>query len=116
MRPLRPALALCLALLLAVTSVSLAVARGQAPPAGEIVICTGLGLQSVAVDAQGRPVSRPHICPDGVAAIAALALPFPALELLAPERRAVLRLRRGLVCEGRDAPPVRSRGPPDPAA
>ncbi|WP_083217568.1 hypothetical protein [Thioclava sp. SK-1] len=50
--------------LLAVTSLQMAVARGQARVAGQIVLCTGTGVTTVHVDAQGQPIDRPQICPD----------------------------------------------------
>lgn len=61
----RPLLALCLALILALTSQSMAVARGMAAATGQMVICTGSGVTAVYVDAQGQPTGAPHICPDG---------------------------------------------------
>ncbi|MBN2905770.1 MAG: hypothetical protein JXJ18_03570 [Rhodobacteraceae bacterium] len=112
MRFLRSFVGAGLALLLVFTSVSLAAARGQPLPAGQIVICTGMGLQTVAVDAQGKPVGAAHVCPDGLAAIVALGLAPPVLPeraLGAGEPLAPLwaDLRPGL------APPrARSRGPP----
>lgn len=62
---------LCLCLLTALTSVSLAVARGAPQPVDRIVLCTGSGALSVAVDARGRPVGPPHHCPDCILAFCA---------------------------------------------
>lgn len=56
-----PVLALCL--LMAITSQTMAVARGSAT-VGWMVICTGTGPLQVAIDAEGNPVDTPHICPD----------------------------------------------------
>ena len=56
--------ALGLCLFLALTSQSMAVARGAAQPVGHVVLCTGTGPVSVAVDATGQPTGTPHICPD----------------------------------------------------
>ncbi len=53
-----------LTLLLAVTSLHMAVARGQATAVGEMVLCIGGGVVSVPVDAQGNPTGPAHICPD----------------------------------------------------
>ncbi len=61
---LRSLTALGLCLFLALTSQSMAVARGAAQPVGHIVLCTGTGPVSVAVDATGQPTGTPHICPD----------------------------------------------------
>ncbi|TCM84602.1 hypothetical protein [Rhodovulum steppense] len=112
MRQIRPLLALGLALGLVLASLGLASARGQPGPVGTLVICTGMGLQAIAVDAQGNPVGPPHICPDGLAALAALMLPA-----LAPPARPLQpgATRLPLVAamaEGRDSPQPRSRGPP----
>ncbi|WP_152464279.1 hypothetical protein [Sulfitobacter sp. THAF37] len=53
-----------LALMLALTSQSMAVARGSAAATGQLVLCTGTGPLAVYVDAQGNPTGAPHICPD----------------------------------------------------
>lgn len=112
MTALRPFLALCLSLALALTSLSLAVARGQGAASGEIVICTGFGLQTIAVDAQGNPTGPAHVCPDGVAALASLAVLPPVL----PARPAAARLRRSRhrapVRRGRAPVAARARAPP----
>lgn len=77
-----------LCLLLALTGQSLAVARGAAQPVGEIVLCTGTGPVSVAVDAEGQPVATPHLCPDCLPGFAAVLDAPPALDAWrAPERR-----------------------------
>lgn len=55
---------LTLALVLALTSQSMAVARGAAPATGQMVLCTGAGTVMVYTDAEGQPTSAPHICPD----------------------------------------------------
>jgi len=60
----RSSLALLLAVILAVTSVSAAFARGQADPAGTMVLCRGLVTVTVVVDANGQPIGIPHLCPD----------------------------------------------------
>ena len=64
MTPLRPILALCLCALLALTSQTMAVARGALAPAGTMVLCTGTGPVTVLVDADGKPTGAVHICPD----------------------------------------------------
>lgn len=63
---MRSALGCFLVVVLAVTSLSGAVARGQADAAGTMVICRGLTVVTVPVDAQGQPVEISHICPDAV--------------------------------------------------
>lgn len=60
----RPFIALSLALIIALTSGAMAVARGQTTAAGSIVLCTGTGPLTVQVDADGQPIGPVHICPD----------------------------------------------------
>ena len=72
-----PLIGLFLAPCLALTSVSLAVARVQAPMAGWAELCGTAG--TTAVDADGRPLGPVHLCPDCIAAfaVADLATPLP---------------------------------------
>ena len=63
-RALTLAPTLVLAAVLALTSVTSAMARGQAPSMGLAVICTGMGEVMVALDAQGNPTSAIHPCPE----------------------------------------------------
>lgn len=60
----RTYLAVFCALLLVVTSHSMAQARGMTDADGQMVICTGTGPITVLVDAEGQPVERGHVCPD----------------------------------------------------
>lgn len=54
-----------MALVMVLTSHSMAEARGMmASASGEMVICTGSGPVTVTMDADGQPMSAPHICPD----------------------------------------------------
>jgi hypothetical protein len=64
MKPLRPILALCLCALMALTSQTMAVARGAPASAGTMVLCTGTEPVTVLVDAEGKPTGAVHICPD----------------------------------------------------
>lgn len=71
-----------LAVVLAVTGLSVAHARGQASPAGSMVICQGLTVVTVLVDGEGQPVDQPHVCPDAALALflqAGIEQPFSAL-------------------------------------
>ncbi|SLN30984.1 hypothetical protein ROG8370_01223 [Roseovarius gaetbuli] len=79
MTPFRPILALCLCALLALTSQTMAVARGAPAPAGTMVLCTGTGPVTVLVDSEGTPTGAVHICPD-----CALGL-FHAIATAAPD-------------------------------
>lgn len=68
-------LTLFLVLSLGLSTIGFGVARGQAPVAGEQVICTGLGAVTVAVDAGGNPVRSHGLCPDNAALFFAALLP-----------------------------------------
>jgi hypothetical protein len=58
-------LTLTLALLIAVTSQQMAMARGMARDAsGQVILCTSQGVMTVTLDAQGEPMGPVHICPD----------------------------------------------------
>lgn len=63
-RSLRSYLALALVAVMALTSHSMASARGAAGVAGQIELCTGTGPVTVYVDENGEPIGPPHICPD----------------------------------------------------
>ncbi|MDJ0825661.1 MAG: hypothetical protein QNJ16_09170 [Rhodobacter sp.] len=64
MARLNSILGICLALIVALTSSAMAVARGHGTAAGSIVICSGAGVVTLQVDANGDPVGPAHICPD----------------------------------------------------
>ncbi len=78
MTSIRSFFTVTLALLVALTSQQLAVARGQPHAAGQVEICSGDGVIVVAIDKDGNPVGPAHICPDvALAFMAALDLPPP---------------------------------------
>lgn len=60
---IKPFAALMLALVLICTSITMAVARGQAEGGMVVTLCSTEGAQTVVVDAQGNPVPAAHICP-----------------------------------------------------
>lgn len=74
----RPFLGLTLALLVALTSQHAALARGQSAATGELVICTGTGLITVHLDAEGNPTVPAHFCPDCTKALATALIPAQA--------------------------------------
>ena len=77
-RLLRPFSAVLLILALAVGSVSMAVARGHAAAAAggsTIVICSGYGVMTITLDAEGNPTGPVMPCPDCLAGLALAALP-----------------------------------------
>ena len=55
---------LLLVLSLGLSTVGFGIARGQAPIAGEMVICTGQGMVTLSVDAEGNPIETHTLCPD----------------------------------------------------
>lgn len=71
--------AVLLALLMAVTSVTMAVARGQDRMGDAVEICASFGTSIVMLDANGQPLKSRHPCPDcltGVTALDLQGLPF----------------------------------------
>lgn len=108
-----PTLRLCLALVLALTSVQMTVARGQGGSiAAWVEICAGAEVTTIALDPGGKP-APPHVpCPDCIIA-AAVVLP-PVLQMALP------RLLATRVARSADAPRTWSgpsltpaaRGPP----
>lgn len=112
----RAILSIFLSLLLAVTSATFAVARGQSAAvlAGvtEMVICSNGAAVSVLVDSAGNPVEPHHHCPD---CLVALDLPRPAGP--APQAAPVL-FAQALPQPAAEVGPVRlvlaaaPRGPP----
>ncbi|MEM9968882.1 MAG: hypothetical protein AAF755_12395 [Pseudomonadota bacterium] len=42
----------------------MAVARGASAAVDSVTLCTGNGIMTVYVDAEGQPTPLPHICPD----------------------------------------------------
>ena len=70
--PIRTALLSALIAVLALTSVTLAMARGTTRIGGQVVVlCSGQGFVQIEMDERGNPVGQTHICPD--MALAALA-------------------------------------------
>lgn len=104
--------AILLAAILTATSLSMAVARGQTRIAGEIVICTGYGIATIAVDVNGNPIGPAHICPDMVLGLMAALDAAPPV-LMRPEgdvRRVDAPEPRGGTSHA--VPHARARGPP----
>ncbi|SMX29403.1 hypothetical protein TRP8649_03537 [Pelagimonas phthalicica] len=81
---LRSLTACVMALMLALTSQTLAVAQGQAAAVGELEICHGFGVVSIPVDAEGNPTGPPIVCPDFAAALALEGQDGPSLAALNP--------------------------------
>lgn len=62
-----PLVPLLLCALFAVTSVTMAAARGMVATGQAVVICSGYGVVTILVDDKGEPVGTVHPCPDCVA-------------------------------------------------
>ena len=60
----RVILSAILALVLALTSQNMAVAKGANAAVDHVVICSGAGVSVIFVDANGDPTEAPHLCPD----------------------------------------------------
>ena len=54
------------AAVLLVAALGVGHARGQAPVAGQIVLCVGTQVVTVAVDENGQPTTETQTCPDGL--------------------------------------------------
>ena len=116
MRFARALLAISLALLLAATSQTMAVARGQARVAGDVVICSGYGITTISVDENGDPVGPAHICPDMVLALMA-ALGHTPVSLLRPDGAVAVVAQVNIpLGQGRLLPATAARDPPQMSA
>lgn len=110
-RNLSPALALILAALLAVTSITLAIARGQTRVGGTVVLCSGALYVPGSVNADGNPTT-PHLCPDmALGLVAGLAAPAPEIARPAGRAEALAAACQSDPCP-RPVPSAPARGPP----
>lgn len=113
MKPvLRSLFAVTLALVLTLTAQGMALARGQTMVAGQMVLCTGTGIVTVQIDAEGNPVSPSHICPDCALSLMVAAAEAPA-ELLPFRVGEALAFRvASSRLTGGDRLAPKARGPP----
>ena len=109
-----PVLSLSIALLLALTSVTLGAARGQVRADGAVILCSGSLYVPASADAEGGGTAG-HICPDmALGLLAAVALDAP--DIVRPALRAErLALAPGESAQPRPQPVPSARGPPVPA-
>ena len=110
---LRHITVLTLALLIGVTSVQFAAARGQSPAVDTMEICTGTGPIHILVDENGQPTGGVMICPDyAMAFFAEMSVGVPDLQPVALwqsmwiSRTAVAAVSVPLMT-------AQARGPPD---
>lgn len=106
-----------LALVLAVTSVTLAVARAEAagrmPGVAEVVICADGMAMTVMVDAAGNPVApHAHHCPDCLLALAAPDADAPGAGMAPAVSRPLAPLRPATAAPFRPLLSAAPRGPP----
>jgi hypothetical protein len=101
-----------MALVLIGTGQQMALARGQATAAGEIILCQGGVAVAVAVDQSGNPVGKRHICPDCAAHF--FAATFGPTLVIAPSDRARAAVRVARITNPRSQTPQRTaaRDPP----
>lgn len=108
----RPLFGLTLALMLAISSMGMAVTRGQAASTVELVICSGMGMMTVSLDSQGNPVGPTHPCPYCLAGHTPALLPDVAT-LPARERGFVIYAPTAMPRVIALSPPAAlARGPP----
>lgn len=107
--------ALLLALVLALTSQELAVARGASAGVEQITICSAQGLVAIDLDADGTPTGPAHVCPDGVAALIAGADRPIILQTVAFRWIPVVRRDVAQVAQSAEVSAAMARGPPLPA-
>ena len=93
-------------------SLSLGAARGQVLSDGQIVLCSGSAVTVQVVDASGRPVRHPSICPDMALALMS-AVAAPAILLPAPASRSeTLQVAVPQAVPANAQRPRQGRGPP----
>ncbi len=108
----RPFLGLMLALVLALTGQSMAVARGMPDAAGRIVLCKGAGPITVLVDDEGQPVGPAHICPDCALSLFAMGAAVSEMPVRRLGKGVRLRPEAAVRMGALDGPVARARGPP----
>lgn len=105
--------AILLSLVLGLASLTMAVARAQSAAVdGQITICSGYGVVSVAVDANGNPVGPVHPCPDCLANFLLATLPSPQAAAEALPRLSRLSVAHPPTRLAQHDIQPKSRGPP----
>lgn len=108
---LRPLSHLALVLTLVLTGQALAVARGGGP-AGAMVVCTGRGMVTVAMGADGQPTEIARLCPDCICHTVAAILPPVGLWVRPDLARRVVILSDAVTSTAWPAPDPQARDPP----
>lgn len=105
--------ALFLSVVLGLASFTMAAARAQsASIAGEITICSGYGVVSIAVDADGNPVGTVHPCPDCLSGLHLADLPGAPATALPAQRSSRIARPHADALHTQSALQPKSRGPP----
>ena len=99
-------------MVIALTSVELAAARGQAPAVGTMVICTGTGPLHILVDENGQPTGGVMVCPDYALAFYADVDSTPPDALRTDLWHALWVSRTDARAVGAIIPVPQARGPP----
>ncbi|MEZ5754066.1 MAG: hypothetical protein R3D90_04585 [Paracoccaceae bacterium] len=109
----RPMLGLVMALVLALASILTMAERLRAEGAMQVVLCGTPGVEEViTLDAEGRPVTPVHHCPDCLVLTAAPGPAVPRLQLRAQMRVARFAPVLSRPSESLSPPPPAARGPP----
>lgn len=109
---MHPLVAAFAVLALVVTAGMAGAARGQAKAVGEIVICSGQGAVTLAIDADGNPAGPAHWCPDCVLTLLA-AVSDPVASLVAPAHFSAAGRGQAFALRAACAPShAQARGPP----
>lgn len=101
-----------MALVIGLTSVQLAAARGQAPAVGMMEICTGTGPIHILVDENGQPTGNVMICPDYALAFFADPAPNPTSAQRTDIWQTLRFDRTAAVSADHRSPESQARGPP----
>lgn len=109
---LRALLSCLLALVLAGTSIEMAVARGAAPAHENVILCSGLERVTLTLNTEGEPVRRSQLCPDAGDALLFVADAPPILSLRAANLRAHVDAVASRQSAGRAILGPHARAPP----
>lgn len=104
--------AMLLLVVIAVTSVQLAAARGQSPAVGTMVICSGTGPLQIMVDENGDPTGGVMVCPDYALAYFGDTAPGQAGPVRADLWHRLWVSRTEVRARSGPLPSLRARGPP----
>jgi len=106
------ACALALAAVFALAGMTWTMSRGQAPAADVTVICSGVGVVAVMLDADGNPTGGLHPCPDCVAGCVAVPVGVTSIARGAEVSRTTVILPADRHAETRNLRPAKARAPP----